>query len=205
MTLAPQLQRVVSSADAFDMRGTSQAILGPSPSGKTTMAIAYAEALKVKGVSDTIMLRDARKLDDNDAFAGVNLFAEAKDSILIIEHLGDASAITQGRIAASIAGAIENESTVVIVTGGDDLQDALQKNHLASRFGTPVRLEKLFPEQIAEYNMTPQERAAAQAERDARAHRLNEWRDAKEISLATTRAVASPMTAVFRPKNPDKI
>lgn len=204
MTLAPELQRAVDIADAFDKRGTSQAILGPSPSGKTTMAIEYAEALKQKGVSDTIMLRDARKLDDNDAFAGVNLFTEAEDSILIIEHLGEASATTQGRIAAAIAGAIERESTVVIVTGGDALQDMLQKNHLASRFGTPVTLEKLSPEQIAEYKMTPEQRAAAQAERDARDHRLNEWRDAKDISLATTRAVSSPMTAVFKPKNPDK-
>lgn len=204
MTITPELQRAVDIAEAMDKRGTSQAIIGPSPSGKTTMAIEYAEALKAKGVSDTIMLRDARKLDDNDAFAGVNLFTEAADSILIIEHLGEASAITQGRIAASIAGAIESESTVVIVTGGDALQDMLQKNRLASRFGTPVTLEKLSPEQIAEYNMTPEERAAAQASRDARDQRLNEWRDAKEISLATTRTLASPPTAVFKPKNPDK-
>ncbi|MDF3023676.1 MAG: hypothetical protein K0R10_1037, partial [Alphaproteobacteria bacterium] len=55
MTLAPELQRAVDIADAFDKRGTSQAILGPSPSGKTTMAIEYAESLKQKGVSDTIM------------------------------------------------------------------------------------------------------------------------------------------------------
>ncbi len=204
MTLTPELQRAVDIADAFDKRGTSQAIIGPSPSGKTTMAIEYAEALKVKGVSDTVMLRDARKLDDNDAFAGVKFFEEAADSILIIEHLGEASAITQGRIAAGMAGAMESESTVVIVTGGDKLQEMLQKNHMASRFGTPVMLEKLSPEQIAEYNMTPEQRAVAQAERDARDQRLNEWKHAKDISLATTRAVSSPMTAVFKPKNPDK-
>ena len=204
MTLAPELQRAVDIADAFDKRGTSQAIIGPSPSGKTTMAIEYAEALKVKGVSDTIMMRDARKLDDNDAFAAVNLFTEAEDSILIIEHLGDASAITQGRIAAGIAGAVERESAVVIVTGGDALQDMLQKNHLASRFGTPVMLEKLTPEQVAKYNMTPEERLAAQAERTAREDRLNEWRENKGINLATTRSLTSPPTAVFKPKNPDK-
>lgn len=205
MTIAPELQRAVDIADAFDKRGTSQAIIGPSPSGKTTMAIEYAEALKAKGVSDTIILRDARKLDDNDPFAGVNLFTEAEDSILIIEHLGAASGITQGRVAAGIAGAIESESTVVIVTGGDDLQDMLQKNHLTSRFGTPVVLEKLTDAQIAEYRMTPEERAAAEAERNARDHRLSEWREAKDISLATTRTMASPPTAVFKPKNPDKV
>lgn len=204
MTLTPELQRAVDIADAFDKRGTSQAITGPSPSGKTTMAIEYAEALKAKGVSDTIILRDARKLDDNDAFAAVNLFVEAEDSILIIEKLDEASAISQGRLAASIAGAIERENTVVIVTGGDRLLDTLKREHLESRFGTPVALEKLTDDQIAEYRMTPAERAAAQAERDAREQRLNEWRDAKEISLATTRAVASPMPAVFKPKNPDK-
>lgn len=204
MTLTPELQRAVDIADAFDKRGTSQAITGPSPSGKTTMAIEYAEALKAKGVSDTIILRDARKLDDNDAFAAVNLFVEAEDSILIIEKLDEASTISQARLAASIAGAIERENTVVIVTGGDRLLDTLKREHLESRFGTPVALEKLTDEQIAEYRMTPAERAAAQAERDAREQRLNEWRDAKEISLATTRAVASPMPAVFKPKNPDK-
>ena len=204
MTLTPELQRAVDIADAFDKRGTSQAITGPSPSGKTTMAIEYAEALKAKGVSDTIILRDARKLDDNDAFAAVNLFVEAEDSILIIEKLDEASTISQARLAASIAGAIERENTVVIVTGGDRLLDTLKREHLESRFGTPVALEKLTDDQIAEYRMTPAERAAAQAERDAREQRLNEWRDAKEISLATTRAVASPKPAVFQPKNPDK-
>lgn len=204
MTLTPQLQRAVDIADPWDKRGTSQAIIGPSPSGKTTMAIEYAEALKAKGVSDTVMLRDARKLDDNDPFAGVKFFQEAADSILIIEHLGESSAITQGRIAAGIAGAMESESTVVIVTGGDALQDMLQKNHLTSRFGTPVVLEKLSDEQIAEYRMTPEERAAAEQEKTARQQRLGEWREAKDISLATTRAIASPPTAVFKPKNPDK-
>jgi hypothetical protein len=204
MTLTPELQRAVDIADAFDKRGTSQAITGPSPSGKTTMAIEYAEALKAKGVSDTIILRDARKLDDNDPFAAVNLFTEAEDSILIIEKLDDASRITQARLAASIAGAIERESTVVIVTGSGNLQDMLKREHLESRFGTPVALEKLTEEQIAEYRMTPAERAAADAARTEQQKRLSEWREARDINLATTRAVASPPTAVFKPKNPDK-
>ncbi len=204
MTLTPELQRAVDIADAFDKRGTGQAIIGPSPSGKTTMALEYAEALKAKGVSDTVMMRDARKIDDSDPFAAVKVFTEAEDSILIIEHLGEASAIIQGRIAAGIAGAMESESTVVILTGGDALQDMLRKNHLTSRFGTPVILEKLTAEQIAEHRMTPEERAAAEQEKTAREQRLGEWRDAKEISLATTRAIQSPPTAVFKPKNPDK-
>ncbi len=204
MTLDARLQRSADSASAFDKRGTSQAIIGPSPSGKTTQAIEYAEALKEKGVSGTVMLRDARKLDDNDAFAGVKLFEDADHAILVIEHLGEASAITQARIASGIAGAIERESTVVIVTGGDDLQDMLQKNHIASRFGVPVTLEKLAPEQIADYHRTPAEKAIAEQERVAREQRLNEWRDAADISLATTRAMPSPRTAVFKPKNPDK-
>lgn len=205
MTLTPALQHAVDIADAFDKRGTSQAIAGPSPSGKTTMAIEYAEALKAKGVSDTIILRDARKLDDNDAFAAVNLFVEAEDGILIIEKFDEASAISQARLAACIAGAIERENTVVIVTGGDTLPDILKREHLESRFGAPVVLEKLTDEQIAEYRMSPAERAAAQTERDARDQRLNEWREARDINLATTRTLASPPTAVFKPKNPDKV
>ncbi len=90
------------------------------------------------------------------------------------------------------------------MTGGDTLPGILKREHLESRFGAPVVLEKLTDEQIAEYRMSPAERAAAQTARDARDQRLNEWREARDINLATTRTLASPPTAVFKPKNPDK-
>ncbi|HYD18920.1 MAG TPA: hypothetical protein VEF76_10620 [Patescibacteria group bacterium] len=200
MTLPSGLQRAVDAADAFERRGTSAAIIGPSPSGKTTLAIEYAEALKMKGVSDTIVMRDARTLDDNDPFSAINVFTAAEDSILILDKLGEASPTSQGRFAASIAGALENESVVLIVTGDEKLEDFLNRQRLMSRFGLPVRLEKLSAEDIADYHRTPEEKAAAAQQKAEQQKRLSEWRDSRDIAIGTRAPIISPATAKFRIK-----
>lgn len=199
MTLIPELQAAVDKAQAGDLQGLHQMILGPSPSGKTTQANAYAEALMTKGVTGSLRMLDINQIK----FVGNlgQVFNEAKGGVLLIDELEKTEATQRREILSHVVRAVSDGDTLIIITGAVSLEnDLAMEPALQRRMGPPVILDKKFTRAEMEAF-----KAAHNARRDAehemqevRAQRMAEWKTATAEDLRPRKAYTAPKTARFR-------
>lgn len=203
MTLVPELQAAVDNAQAGDLRRLHQMILGPAPSGKTTQAHEYAEALAAKGLGGKLSLIDTSSIQYVGS-AG-KIFKEAKGGTIIIDELEKTIPTLRNEILAHIVRAISDNDTLVIITGAISLENDIAMDPGLQRrmVNKPVLMERQFTRE--EMNTFNAERRAARAARDEeeqrrlqRAQRLAEWKSAKTEDLRPVKPITAPKTARFR-------
>lgn len=202
MILVPQLQAAVDKAQAGDLHGLHQIILGPAMSGKTTQAHGYVTALANKGGIGKMLRRDASDIK----FVGdvTRIFKDAKGGALVFDELERVDATTRREILAHMVRAISENDTLIIVTGAISLENDMEMEAgLKRRMNTPIMLDRSFTQdEMRAHN------AAEAAQRDARddaarreqarAQRVAEWKAAKNEDLRPHKSHAAPKTARFR-------
>lgn len=199
MTLIPELQAAVDRAQAGNLRGMHQMILGPSPSGKSTQARAYAKALAEKGVVgplreiDISVLRFVHSIGDE--------FSAAKGGVLLIDELEKSGADQRREVLAHVVRAISEGDTLVIITGAVSLEkDRDMDAGLQQRMNKPIILDRQFTvPQMDAYNATGRDLFAEEKTAQAmRAQRIAEWKEAKTEDLRPLKPIIAPKTARFR-------
>lgn len=202
MTLVPELQAAVDNAQKGEMRGLHQMILGPAPSGKTTQARAYAEALAAKGIGGKVSELDISMLKYvGDA---ARIFATAKGGTLVIDELEKTDSSQRREILSHAVRAISDGDTLVIITGALSLENDMEMEPgLSRRMNKPVILDRQLTrlEMNAFNDARRTAREAADRERIAqekRAQRVAEWKAAKNEDLLPGKSYAAPKTARFR-------
>lgn len=202
MSLLPELQAAVDQAQAGDLRGLHLMILGPSPSGKSTQAHAYAEALVEKGLAGSM-----REFDFSRAkYVGIagQMFNEAKGGVLLIDELEKSAPELRREILFHVLRAISDGDTLVIITGAASLEnDVASDPGLQRRMNKPIILDKQFTRaEMDAFNADRRsQRDIAKAERkkqEDRALRVAEWKAAKNEDLRPQTPIAAPKTARFR-------
>ena len=202
MTLHPELQLAVDTATPGSLRGLHQMILGPAPSGKTTQARAYADALAVKGFGGKVSEFDISML----RFVGdtAKIFESAKGGTLVVDELEKADSSQRREILSHIVQAISDGGTLIIVTGAVSLENDMEMEPgLSRRMNKPVILDRQLTraEMKAFNDARGEEREAAERERkvqEQRAQRVAEWKAAKNEDLQPKKSYVAPKTARFR-------
>ncbi len=212
MTLLPELQASVDNAVKGSHRGLHHAILGPSPSGKSTQARAYADALAAKGFDGKLHILEPAGLK----FFGqsIGIFQQAKGGIIIIDELERLPDPFKKEVLQGAMHAIAHDKTVVIFTGAASLErDILDSDPgMTHRLNKPIILTQQFTQQeMDDYHAAEKlaeierQKPAEQRQREAAekrmaevaAQRRAEWKAAKNEDLQPRKKMAAPKTARF--------
>ena len=202
MSLLPELQAAVDKAQAGDLRGLHQALLGPGPSGKTTQAHEYAAALAVKGVGGQVHDLEISQLK----FVGDigRQFTAAKGGTLVIDELQNTSETQRREVMAHIVRAISDNDTLVIMTGALSLENDIDMDPgLKRRMNPPIIFDRIFTRAEMDGYREAQRvqrmaREQEQQEQALRAQRVAEWKAAKNEDLRPAKPITAPKTARFR-------
>ncbi|HYD18921.1 MAG TPA: hypothetical protein VEF76_10625 [Patescibacteria group bacterium] len=198
MTLLPELQESVDRATRGSFKGLHQVIAGPSPSGKTTQARAYIEALRQKGSSGNTAIFTNAVDWRNTAWMDIeNAFKNAKGGVLVIDELEKAEPAFQRIVTTRATQAIEDGDTLLIFTGAPEILDVIRGYPgLHRRLNAPIVLTRQFTEDdMEEFSI---QRQQIENQRRTAALRQAEWKEAKDEDLRPHKKMAAPKTARFR-------